>query len=182
MGARLLCMCMAVSLWAGMVSADMARNDFVETVRPSMSPEPFGCSCPRLSARTDLLKTGREQALVGLVHVAQVPQEPKESEDPGQGEELAALGIRTEALERGLDLGEEDIPWIVIAALSEGSVAEKGGLEPGDMIARVGDRAVHSSGELARVLGSHEPGEAISLTVIRFREDISREISLQLNP
>ena len=61
---------------------------------------------------------------------------------------------------------------VLLADVDEGSSF---GLEPGDVILRIGDRAVDSPERVLRILRSYDPDEAITFHVMRNHEEISVE-------
>ncbi len=61
---------------------------------------------------------------------------------------------------------------VLVADVDEGSSF---GLEPGDVILRIGDRAVDSPERVLRILRSYDPDEAITFHVMRNHEEISVE-------
>jgi serine protease Do len=64
----------------------------------------------------------------------------------------------------------------LVRSVEAGGPAEKAGVEPGDIITRVDNRAVDSSVELPRVVGNIKPGTKSTLQV--FRRGSTRELSV----
>ncbi len=64
----------------------------------------------------------------------------------------------------------------LVQSVEAGGPAEKAGVEPGDVITKVDGRAVESSVELPRIVGSIKPGTKAALQV--FRRGSSRELSV----
>ena len=54
-----------------------------------------------------------------------------------------------------------------VAAVTSGGAAAKAGLQSGDVITKVGDRAVDSADALIAAIRSHRPGDKVVLTVVR---------------
>jgi hypothetical protein len=69
----------------------------------------------------------------------------------------AFLGIEMEEGDRGVQVVD------VVA----GSPAEEAGLKPGDLMVEIDGRQVFSADEVARLVGSRRPGDAITVTVER---------------
>ena len=69
----------------------------------------------------------------------------------------AFLGIEMEEGERGVQ----------VANVVVGSPAEGAGLEPGDLIVEIDGRQVFRAEEVARLVGSRRPGDALTVTVER---------------
>lgn len=69
----------------------------------------------------------------------------------------AFLGIEMEEEERG----------VRIASVVPGSPAEQAGMKPGDLLVEIDGRAVFSAAEVAKRIGSREPGDAVTIAVER---------------
>ncbi|NVK28293.1 MAG: Do family serine endopeptidase [Flavobacteriia bacterium] len=67
---------------------------------------------------------------------------------------------------------------VYIADVVEGSAAEDAGLERGDVITRIDNRAVTRTSELLEVIGSKRPGDAVDLTVDRSGSTRSLNLTL----
>jgi S1-C subfamily serine protease len=93
----------------------------------------------------------------------------------------AYLGVEprpiTPALASQLGLSVPD--GVLVFAVGSGSAAERGGLQPGDIITEFDGRDVESVEDLFSALRRKNPGDAVSVTVARGRE--TREFVLTLN-
>jgi S1-C subfamily serine protease len=56
---------------------------------------------------------------------------------------------------------------IIVRQVEPGSPADRAGLEVADIITRIDNQAVTTSGDLRRILRSHRPGDSVRLTVVR---------------
>lgn len=65
-----------------------------------------------------------------------------------------------------------------ITHVIEGTPAEKAGLKEGDVITRIDDRDIDGFGDLAEEIGSHEPGDKVSITY--WRDGKKNEASIEL--
>jgi serine protease Do len=97
----------------------------------------------------------------------------------------AFLGVQyrsiTPALARELDLPVSEGAYLSASggnAVSSGTPAARAGLEDGDIITRVNDRAVNERTGLALLLAEHTPGEEVTLTVLRGEREIEIKVTL----
>jgi putative serine protease PepD len=65
-----------------------------------------------------------------------------------------------------------------VAVVSPGSAAAKAGLQVGDVITRVGDRAVDSADALIAAIRSHRPGDEVALSYTRDGRDATTTATL----
>ncbi|RME74422.1 MAG: PDZ domain-containing protein [Planctomycetota bacterium] len=107
----------------------------------------------------------------------------------GIAEHLATLRAGTSIPEPprgflGIRLGEEqlDPPGVAIAETLEGHAAAKAGLQPGDVIVRIGDRTITDARSLSRAIRSHRPGEKVTVVVQRGEKTIERVVELGERP
>ena len=78
--------------------------------------------------------------------------------------------------ERGLSVDE----GVLITALTEGSPAERAGLQVNDVIVQVGDTPVSSTTELVRLfLTGYRVGETVEVTVVRSAVTLTFEVELE---
>jgi putative serine protease PepD len=70
-------------------------------------------------------------------------------------------------------------PGASITTVRSGSPAARAGLEAGDRVTALDGEAVESAGELRRLVDDHEPGDEVTLTVVRDDGD-ERELSVEL--
>ena len=87
-----------------------------------------------------------------------------------------SLGDLTpEAAERfGLQAGS----GAVIAEVSPGEPAARAGIEAEDVVTAVDSKEIESSGDLLSVLREYEPGETVTLTVLRNGEEVETGVRL----
>ena len=67
-----------------------------------------------------------------------------------------------------------------IVSVEPGSAAEQAGLEEGDVVTRVNDRAIEDADSLIASIRGQEFGSVITLDVTRENEDSSREVEVTL--
>jgi S1-C subfamily serine protease len=68
------------------------------------------------------------------------------------------LGMEVETLPPG---------GVVVATVAPGSQGERAGLEPGDVIVRIADRTVNSTGEIAKAIAGMRAGQQVPVEVSR---------------
>jgi serine protease Do len=74
--------------------------------------------------------------------------------------------------------GLPDRKGAVIQDFPEDSPAEKAGLRRGDVIVAVNDRAVERVGQLQRTIASFEPGEKVTIKIIRYGDPMDFTVRL----
>ena len=90
------------------------------------------------------------------------------------------LGIQIQEVtaELAASFGLKDAKGALVAAIEKGSPAEKGGMQPGDVILKFEGKPVSSSSDLPRMVGATKPGSKTKLEIWRNRA--SKEISITL--
>jgi serine protease Do len=91
-----------------------------------------------------------------------------------------ALGVRIE------NVGPEDVDvfglprvaGVLVQDFTEGSPAERAGIQPGDVIVRVEGREVERTNQLQRAIAARQPGETVTIDVIRYGQ--ARQVRVQL--
>lgn len=69
-----------------------------------------------------------------------------------------------------------------VVTVTEGNCAQKAGVEPKDIITRLGDFEVGSRNDLLKALRQYHPGEETTITVFRSGEEITLDIVLDEKP
>ncbi len=82
----------------------------------------------------------------------------------------------------GMVADEHDAAGVLVRAVAPGSPASKGGILAGDVLVRVGDRAVGSRNDLRQVVAQGSQGDALDIEVLRDGRKISRRVVLALRP
>ena len=94
------------------------------------------------------------------------------------------LGIRpdnvTPPIAAQLELPVTEGVWIEV--VFEGTAAEAAGLLPGDIIVQLGETPIANSGELAKFLIDHPPGETVTVVYFRGSERVTGEVTLGERP
>jgi serine protease Do len=68
---------------------------------------------------------------------------------------------------------------VYIAQVYDNSPAEKAGLEPGDIITRIGDIALDNENPYTNALYSYTPGDTVDLLVVRERQELEFKVTLE---
>jgi serine protease Do len=79
------------------------------------------------------------------------------------------LGIAIQEITKDLadSFGMKNTNGALIAGVEKSSPAEKGGLEPGDVILKFDGRSIETSSDLPRAVGSTKPGKKAAVEVLR---------------
>src|SRR5690606_9914562 len=77
------------------------------------------------------------------------------------------IGIQEISKELAESFGMKNTNGALVSSVEKDSPAEKGGLEPGDVILRFDNKAVSSSADLPRIVGSTKPGKQVSVEILR---------------
>jgi S1-C subfamily serine protease len=79
------------------------------------------------------------------------------------------MGADIATLTPGLaaQLGINQPQGVLITNVVPGSPAEKAGLQQGDVIIAIDNRPIRQDADVAKILDSHKPGDAIALTIVR---------------
>jgi len=79
------------------------------------------------------------------------------------------LGVAIQELTKELaeSFGMKDTVGALIAGVEKGGPAEKGGLEPGDVIVQFDGKVVQTSNDLPRIVGMTDPGKTVNVDVLR---------------
>lgn len=74
---------------------------------------------------------------------------------------------------------ESDKPGVIVMEVAPESAAEAAGLEPGDWITAVGDVTLDgAAGQLAEIIGGHEPGDQVVIAYHRGKEAMTATATL----
>jgi S1-C subfamily serine protease len=96
----------------------------------------------------------------------------------------AYLGIEPAAVTREVaaQLGMDQAAGVLVLAVGAGTPAAKAGLQPGDVVVRLDDKAVDTVEDLFGELRQHRPGDRVTLTVVRDRRQRQLTATLADNP
>jgi serine protease Do len=77
------------------------------------------------------------------------------------------IGIQEISKELAESFGMKGTNGALVSNVEPGSPAEKGGLEPGDVILKFDNKAIQSSPDLPRIVGSTKPGKQVPVEILR---------------
>jgi serine protease Do len=72
----------------------------------------------------------------------------------------------------------KDIAGVKIESFTDGSPAEKAGMEPGDIVVKIDGKPADRASTLQRLLRSHQPGDVVDLEVVRYGEHKDFKVKL----
>lgn len=67
---------------------------------------------------------------------------------------------------------------VIVQSVSQGSPAEKAGIQPGDAIGKLDDEVIRNAGELRNFMGRKKAGDTITVTVLRSGEELPLQVKL----
>ncbi|MGZ4592750.1 MAG: S1C family serine protease [Actinomycetes bacterium] len=76
------------------------------------------------------------------------------------------------------DAGTTTTSGAALAAVNQGSAAQRAGLRAGDVVTSVGDRRVDSADALIAAIRSHQPGDKVTLTYLRGGKSAQTAVTL----
>ncbi len=92
------------------------------------------------------------------------------------------LGVRimdAEAVDDPASLGLKDVHGAVVVSVLPGSPAEKGGLQPKDVVVAFNGLPVRNSAHLQTLIGRTPPGQTVTLTVLRSGKERTLSVTLE---
>ncbi len=90
------------------------------------------------------------------------------------------LGVSIQNVDQDLAtaLGLPKSSGVLVGDVNQGTPAAKAGLRRGDVITKVGDHAVTSTGDLRNTIAASGAGQKVQLTIIRDRKPMSLQVEL----
>jgi serine protease Do len=137
-------------------------------------PRTIAATKPGASATLDILRRGA--AMQVTLRVGATPQAERAAADEPAGLAFAPL---TAELRARLDLPAE-ARGAAIAQVREGSVAQRAGLAPGDLVVEVGGEKVESPEQAARAIAAARARHAASVLLLVDRHGAERYVALRL--
>jgi membrane-associated protease RseP (regulator of RpoE activity) len=100
-----------------------------------------------------------------------IPDDRGPGDIPGVPTDRALLGV-------GIESATDGGRGVRVTRVVPGSPAEDAGLETGDIITKVDDTEIGNAPELVRAIGSHDPGDTVTITYERDGESDTVEATL----
>ncbi|MBC7920664.1 MAG: trypsin-like peptidase domain-containing protein [Ferruginibacter sp.] len=75
--------------------------------------------------------------------------------------------------------GLESTQGVYIAGVNQGDAADRGGIQPGDVVTKIDDSRVNAVSELQGLIATHRPGDKVKVTYVRKGREISTVIVLK---
>ncbi len=91
------------------------------------------------------------------------------------------LGVQIAEINQAL-VDEKELPdtrGVYIAGVNEGSGADKAKIKEGDVILKIGSKAVNSPAQLQEEIGKRRPGDKVPITIRRKNEEMVKEVLLK---
>jgi serine protease Do len=76
----------------------------------------------------------------------------------------------------------KSLAGVKLEVFTEGSPAEKAGMEPGDIVVKIDGKPVEGLSALQRTIRTHQPGDVVDLEVVRFGEHKDFKVKLAEAP
>ncbi len=90
----------------------------------------------------------------------------------------AYLGVGVGDTTLPYDTGERATAGAAVQSVESGSPAEKAGIEPGDILTKIGDQTIESSSDVFTAVRSHKPNETLSIEFSRDGKSKSASVTL----
>jgi S1-C subfamily serine protease len=127
----------------------------------------------RFTAVGALLVAGLAFAITALLGSGASTSSSAPGSSPATTARLASLGVQIESLNFG---------GVVIATVAPGSPAEAAGLDPGDVITQIDNRAINTASDVTAVLHRLHPGDQVEIQVSRGSATYTTQATLAARP
>ncbi len=178
------------SVTAGIVSAKgraLPGDNFVSFIQTDVAVNPGNSGGPLFNLRGEVVgvnsqiysRTGGYMGLSFAIPIdlaMDIVGQLKGSGKVSRGR----LGVQIQEVTADLaaSFGLKDAKGAIISSIEKGSPAERGGMQPGDVILKFEGKEVPSSSELPRMVGATKPGSKVKVEVWRNRA--AKELTLTL--
>jgi len=71
---------------------------------------------------------------------------------------------------------------VIINQVFPGGPAEKGGIEPGDVVIEIDNQEIKEVSALQRLISGKDPGDSVNITVVRNKEQIKLNVTVEARP
>ncbi|MPS49773.1 DegQ family serine endoprotease [Methylobacillus sp.] len=167
------------TLTAGVVSAKgraLPQENFVPFIQTDVAINPGNSGGPLFNLKGEVVginsqiysRTGGYMGLSFAIPIdvaMDVANQLKISGRVARG--WLGIGIQEMTKELAESFGMKNTKGALVAGVEKGSPAEKGGLEPGDVVIKFDGKDVNVSSDLPRIVGSTKPGKKVQVEVLR---------------
>lgn len=167
------------TLTAGVVSAKgraLPQENFVPFIQTDVAINPGNSGGPLFNLKGEVVginsqiysRTGGYMGLSFAIPIdvaMEVSEQLRTSGKVSRG--WLGIGIQEISKELAESFGMKSTNGALVSNVEKDSPAEKGGLEPGDVILRFDNKPVASSSDLPRIVGSTKPGKQVPVEILR---------------
>ncbi len=178
------------SVTAGIVSAkgrSLPQENFVPFIQTDVAVNPGNSGGPLFNLRGEVVGINsqiysRSGGFMGIsfaipIDVAMdIQSQLKASGKISRGRIGVVIQEVTKELAESFGLGK--VQGAVVNAVEKSGPAEKAGVEPGDVILRFDGKAVTSSSDLPRIVGSTKPGTKVTMQI--WRKGTTRDLTVSV--
>ena len=75
--------------------------------------------------------------------------------------------------------GQESTQGVYIAGVNQGEAADRGGIQPGDVVTKIDDSRVNAVSELQGLIATHRPGDKVKVTYVRKGKEMNTVVVLK---
>lgn len=171
---------------AGIVSAKgRDTGDYLPFIQTDVAVNPGNSGGPLLNMRGEVIginsqiysRTGGFMGISFAIPIDEANRVADQLRSQGRVTRgRIGVGIGEVTKEVADALGLTKTSGALIRSVEPGSPAEKGGIEPGDILLRFDGKAIERSSDLPRIVGNTKPGNKVAVSV--FRKGAARDLSV----
>jgi serine protease Do len=167
------------TMTAGIVSAkgrDLPQENLVPFIQTDVAINPGNSGGPLFNMRGEVIgvnslifsRTGGYMGLAFAIPIDVAMNTASQLKDKGRVTRgRIGVGIQEVTKDVAESLNLKQSGGALVGSVEKGGPADKAGIEPGDVIAKVDGRDVRSSADLPRIISAVRPGTKITITVLR---------------
>jgi len=178
------------TLTAGVVSAKgraLPQENFVPFIQTDVAINPGNSGGPLFNLKGEVVginsqiysRTGGYMGLSFAIPIdvaMEISNQLRASGKVSRG--WLGIGIQEISKELAESFGMKGTNGALVSNVEKGSPAEKGGLEPGDVILKFDNKPIETSADLPRVVGATKPGKQVPVEILR--KGNTRNLSITL--
>ncbi|PKO53551.1 MAG: protease Do [Betaproteobacteria bacterium HGW-Betaproteobacteria-2] len=178
------------TLTAGVVSAKgraLPQENFVPFIQTDVAINPGNSGGPLFNLKGEVVginsqiysRTGGYMGLSFAIPIdvaMEISDQLRASGKVSRG--WLGIGIQEISKELAESFGMKSTNGALVSNVEKGSPAEKGGLEPGDVILKFDNKPIETSSDLPRVVGATKPGKQVPVEILR--KGNTRNLSITL--